>query len=259
MVFELKNELNSNGVVLTCWSVLPSVDVVEALAQTDFGAVTLDMQHGGHTEESIYRSIPLIVANGSAPIVRIPVGRNDIASRALDFGAEAVIAPMINSVEDAVKFAAAMKHPPIGSRSWGPQRNYLGVGSKNQDYLENANSKTLSLAMIETREALAVVDDILALDGIDGIFIGPSDFSISWTHGKLVDPDHSDMMEALASLAQKARKAGKVASIFVTPSTLVPKYVEMGYQLLAAGMDRKIIADGAVCALKAATDGARSS
>ena len=115
----LAARLSAGDVVFTAWSLLPDALTVEALAATAVDAVTLDMQHGGHHEDSVLRGLAPIIAAGKPGVVRIPVGRFDMASRALDFGADAVIAPMVNSVADARAFAASMKYPPVGQRSWG--------------------------------------------------------------------------------------------------------------------------------------------
>ena len=154
------------------------------------------MQHGSHTTESIMRGVAAITLVGKPAIVRIPIGRFETASRALDFGAAAVIAPMVNSVADAKAFGAAMKFPPLGERSWGPTRVIALHGAPSlQAYLESANSDTLAIAMIETRAAQAVLDEILALDTIDGVFVGPSDFSIALSNGAKVDAEQHRHVE----------------------------------------------------------------
>ena len=116
----LKQKLQSGQTLFTAWSSLPDPLTAGVLASSDFDAVTLDMQHGGHSDDSVLRSVGPILQNGAHPVVRVPVGRFDMASRALDFGAEAVIAPMINTVADARQFADSIKFPPLGERSWGP-------------------------------------------------------------------------------------------------------------------------------------------
>ena len=116
----LESRLAAGETVCSAWSGVPDALTVEILAAQGFDAVTLDMQHGGHNEDSVLRSIVPVQRAGKPALVRIPVGRFDMASRALDMGAEAVIAPMVNSIEDAQRFAAAMKYPPVGERSWGP-------------------------------------------------------------------------------------------------------------------------------------------
>ncbi len=108
----LASRLAAGETLFTAWSGVPDSLIVEIMALQPFDAVTLDMQHGGHNEDSVLRGLLPVLRAGRHALVRIPVGRFDMASRALDFGAEAVIAPMINSVEDARRFAAAMKYPP---------------------------------------------------------------------------------------------------------------------------------------------------
>lgn len=249
----LRQRLNAGETVFTAWSGIPDSVTVERLAETAFDAVTLDMQHGGHHEDSVLRAIAPIVASGKPPVVRIPVGRFDMASRALDFGAEAVIAPMVNSVADAQVFAQATKYPPVGLRSWGPSFAMPRRGiSDSQAWLRAENDGTISFAMIETRQALDALGDILAVPGIDGVFVGPSDFSIAWTHGETVDPSLADMMDAIAHIASRAADAGKLAAIYVVDPALVPRYREMGYRFFAIGSEARYMSLGAQALLDAA-------
>lgn len=249
----LAERLSAGKTVFTAWSALPDALVAEALAATDMDAVTLDMQHGGHHEDSVVRSLGPIIAAGKPGLVRIPVGRFDMASRALDFGADAVIAPMVNSIEDARAFATAMKYPPLGQRSWGPSFAMPRRGNTNAgDWLRDANHQTLAFAMIETREALAIVDDILAVPGIDGVFVGPSDFSIAWTNGQKMDPALEDMMDVIAHIGARAMAANKYAGIYVVDPALVGRFSDMGYRLVALGGEHRYMALGAASLLEAA-------
>ncbi|MEP1290962.1 MAG: aldolase/citrate lyase family protein, partial [Nitratireductor sp.] len=183
----------------------------------------------------------------------IPVGRFDMASRALDLGAEAVIAPMINSLDDARRFAAAMKYPPVGQRSWGPTFAMPRRGPQDgQEWLQSQNGATTAFAMIETREALAALDDILAVPGIDGVFVGPSDFSIAWSGGARFDPGLDDMMDAIADIAARAARAGKLAGIYVVDPALCGRYRAMGYGLFALGSEHVYVARGIESLLDAA-------
>jgi len=243
----LAAKLAADEVVLTCWSGVPDSVTVELMAGAKgFDAVTMDMQHGAHHEDSILRSLPVIMRADKPAIVRIPVGRWDMASRALDFGADAVIAPMVNSVADARLFAAAMKYPPIGERSWGPTFAFPRYGKgTTQQYLEETNGRTVSFAMIETRAALEALDGILATPGIDAIFLGPSDFSIAWTRGKQINPTLEDMMDTVADVARRARAAGKHCGIYVMDSAVAGRYVDMGYRFLACGSEGQLIGQGA--------------
>lgn len=249
----LAKRLGAGETVFSAWSVIPDSLTVETLAATGFDAITLDMQHGGHHEDSVLRSIAPIAAAKRHPVVRIPVGRFDMASRALDFGAEAVVAPMVNSAADAEAFAQAMKYPPTGLRSWGP---FFAMprrgGADAHAWLGGENAATTAFAMIETRQALDTLDDILAVAGIDGVFVGPSDFSIAWTNGGKVDPSLPDMMDAIAHIASSAAKAGKLAAIYVADPALVPSYRQMGYRFFALGSEAQYMALGAKALLDAA-------
>lgn len=242
----LPRRLTGDRPLVTCWSGIPDSTTVEAMANQPFDAVTLDMQHGGHSEDSVLRGIAAVKLSGKPVIVRIPVGRWDMVSRALDFGADAVIAPMINSAEDARRFAAYAKYPPVGQRSWGPTFAFprLGAGTA-QDFLEQANERTLTFAMIETRGAYEALDEILAVPGIDAIFVGPADFSIAWTNGKTLDPTLEDMMATVADIAARAARAGKPCGIYLTDTSLSARFAKMGFRLLALGNEGQLMGIGA--------------
>lgn len=242
----LVERLNADETVITAWSGVPDALTVEIVAGQGFDAVTLDMQHGGHNEDSVLRALAPVLRSGKHAIVRVPVGRFEMASRALDFGAEAVIAPMVNSVDDARRFAASMKYPPLGERSWGPTFAASRHGSKDSvRWLHEANARTVSFAMIETRAAVAALDGILETPGIDGIFVGPGDFSIAWTDGETVNGTLEAMMETVADVARRARAAGKHAGIYVTDAKIAGRFVEMGFRLLATGSEHQLISAGA--------------
>jgi 4-hydroxy-2-oxoheptanedioate aldolase len=197
------------------------------------------------------RGIQPVLAAKKHPLVRIPVGRFDIASRALDFGAEAVIAPMVNSVADARLFAAAMKYPPMGERSWGPTFGLPRHGGTMAAWLAESNTRTMAFAMVETRAALDMLDGILDVPGIDGIFVGPSDFSIAWTNGATLDPNLEDMMQAVGDIAGRAVAAGKHAAIYLNDPKNTKRLAGMGYRLFATGTEGQLVSRGAESLLKA--------
>lgn len=250
---QLRDKLEQDEMLITAWSTSPSAEMAGALARCPFDSVTIDMQHGAHSESTAFASAKSVFAAGKPAILRIPVGRNDLASRALDMGFEAVIVPMINSVADAKAFASAMKYPPTGERSWGPtQALQMHTSLTAGDYFRSANEKTVSLAMIETREAFAALDGILATSGIDGIFVGPSDLSISWSNGAGVDPHNEELQDVIAEIGSRARKAGKFAAIFAVDPADVPRFGKMGYRLAALNTDPGIVHAGAAVMLEKA-------
>ena len=248
----LPDRLRSGEPVYSAWCGIPEPLVTEAVARAGFDAVVLDMQHGFHSTESVLRCIGAAALAGKPVLVRVPVGRFDMASRALDFGAAGVIAPMINTMADAHAFAAAMKYPPLGERSWGPQRAMTLLGPADpQSYLAEANSRTVALAMIETRAALAIAADIVSLDGIDGLFVGPSDFSIGWSGGQAWNPDLSAMMESIRGIAAAAKDAGKAACIYAVEPVAARRFRDMGFGLIALASDTGYITSGAQALLQA--------
>jgi 4-hydroxy-2-oxoheptanedioate aldolase len=234
----LVSVLRSRGSCLTAWLASPEPLIAESAARAGFDCVTLDMQHGLHDPGSIMRGIGAIALGGVPAIVRIPVGDFAMASRALDMGASAIIAPMINSAEDARAFAAATKYQPLGERSWGPVRAMQLAGATDgAAFLRDTNAETLTFAMIETRAALAALDDILAVPGIDAVFIGPSDLSIALSDGADVNPMRPDNQAAAADVLARARKAGKLVGIFAITGEQGRLYRSLGYDFIALGTD----------------------
>jgi len=242
----LRPRLKDGETLFTAWSTTPDPLVAEFVARAGFDAVTMDMQHGTHTTESMIRGVGAITLAGKPAGVRIPVGRFEMASHALDCGACLVIAPMVNSVADAKAFAAAMKFPPLGERSWGPTRVLAlhGIASP-QTYLETCNEDTLAIAMIETRAAQAALDDILAVDGIDGVFVGPSDFSIAMSGGAKVDASNPEMLRAAEEVAAKTARAGKFpCTLAITPEA-ARRSRDLGFRLIALASDVLYMTTGA--------------
>lgn len=243
---DLRARLTAGETLFTAWSAIPDPLVSEFLARSDFDAVTLDMQHGCHSTDSVMRGVSAISMVGKPAIVRVPVGSFEIASRVLDFGAIAVIAPMVNSAADAKAFASFMKYPPIGERSWGTTRILPLQGRASpQSYLEIANREVFAIAMIETRAAWAALDEILAVDGIDGVFVGPQDFSIALSNGAKVDPNSAEMLAAAAEVVAKANKAGKVPCTLGVNPEGAKRWKEMGFRLIAISSDLNYLSSGA--------------
>jgi 4-hydroxy-2-oxoheptanedioate aldolase len=249
----MRARFGAGETLYTAWSAMTSTHLAGVVAASGFDAVTLDMQHGAHDVASIFSCTESVMRAGAHVVVRVPVGANDMVSRAFDFGAEVVIAPMINSVADAEAFAKACKYPPMGQRSWGPSRAMeLNGDQPSNDFLLAQNARLMSFAMIETREALECLDDILSLDGIDGVFVGPADLSIALNNGTAVDPLGPLVSAAAAEIAARTRAKGKVAAIFCVDDARAKTYKEQGFQLIALQTDSAMIARGAAAALAAA-------
>ena len=206
-----------------------------------------------HRPAATIRAIPLIAAAGKPAIARIPVGEFATASRLLDAGVSGVIAPMINTIEDARRFGGFMKYPPLGRAELGAAwRASPSRGLSPGDYFAKANGFSLTFAMIETREALAIIDDILAAPGIDGIFIGPSDLSIGLSKGATVDPTSPEVDEALDHALQRARAAGRSPRSLRIRESGPASSPGRAIDLVALANDTILLRAGAQAALKAA-------
>ena len=241
----LSKKIGGGSGLLTAWVGMPDPLVAGQLALEDFDAITLDMQHGANDIHSVALGVAQVTLAGKPTIVRIPVGQFSTASRVLDLGVAGVIAPMINSKEDAKAFASFMKYPPVGERSWGPTIAFGLTGTEGNEYMKAGNAMSVAIAMVETREALAAVDDILATPGIDAVFVGPSDLSIALSYGANVDPSRKDVADALDHVVARCKAHKKAACCFAPSPLAAIELKAKGYDLMAIGTDFGQLRSGA--------------
>lgn len=241
----LTKRLSGDNTVMTAWASIQDTLYLSALAKTDFDAITLDMQHGMQTEDSVIRGIAAIAPTGKPVIVRIPVGRFDFASKALDAGAHGIIAPMINTVEDAKQLVSFSKYIPLGDRSFGPTQAINVLETGRDGYVSTANDQTLVLAMIETKQAVENMEAILDIDGIDGIFCGPGDLSVSVRNNCIPDAYGPDTIDIIARMGEAAKARGKLAATFCITTDHAETGHKLGFRLMALGFDAAYLTDGA--------------
>jgi 4-hydroxy-2-oxoheptanedioate aldolase len=247
--FSLARRLRAGETVYCGWCAIPAPLVAETVAREGFAAVNIDQQHGLYDTAISAQAIAAIHHAAAAPMVRVPLGDFASASRMLDYGAEAIIAPMINNLADAKRFVAATKYPPLGERSFGPTRAAALAGIDVQDYFRTANTETLALAMIETREALNNVETIAGTDGVDGLFVGPFDLSVALSDGAVLDPLSKDVEMALDVILGAAKKAGKFAGLYCSNAERALEGHKRGFRLLAVGSDTSFLRAGAAAQL----------
>jgi 4-hydroxy-2-oxoheptanedioate aldolase len=249
--FSLARRLKAGETVYTGWCGLPYPIVAEIVGREGFPAVTLDGQHGLWDTSAIVSAIAAVRQGGAAPIVRVPVGDFASVSRALDFGAEGIIAPMINTQADARALAAYAKFPPIGERSWGPHRAMMlgGIADMNV-YLAEANNLTVTLAMVETRTALSNLDAIAGTPGIDGLFLGPSDLSIALSDGRSIDPLSKEVDNEIDRIIAAANKAGKIPGAYCHSADRAVALAKRGMRFIAVSSDMGFLRAGAAAQVK---------
>ena len=235
---------------LTCgWVSLPEPLIGEACVRAGLPAVLIDMQHGLPDIASAFALIAGIRRAGGHAIARIPVGEYQTASRLVDAGAEMIVAPMIESAADAAAFASFVKYPPLGQRSWGPTRAVQLAGGDAGTYRAAANRETLAVAMIETVRALDAVEEILALPGIDGVFVGPADLSIALSNGETLDVDSPANQAAFARVVAAATAAGKVSGIYAASGGHARRYHALGFTFATLMSDLGYLTAGVKVAL----------
>jgi 4-hydroxy-2-oxoheptanedioate aldolase len=251
--FALARRLRAGETVYGAWCMLGSTHVAETIAREGFAAVVLDAQHGLWDIRSLVAGISALSHAESAPAVRVPLNDFALVSRALDFGAEAIIAPMINTADDARQFAATAKYPPLGERSWGPLRAMALQSPRTApvDYMREANESTLTFAMIETATALANVDAIAATPGIDALFVGPYDLATALSGGSAQDVEAAKVEQGIDKICGVAKNAGKVPAIYCRDTESALAMAGRGYRFIIAGNDQTTLRAATVAQLKA--------
>ncbi len=234
------------------WCGIPDPLVPELMVREGFDCAVLDMQHGAYDYAIASQAIANVAAAGKPAIVRVPVGEFTTASRMLDAGASGIIAPMVNTVADAKLLASFTKFPPTGERSWGPARALSISGLAPLDYLKQANGFSLTIAMIETRAAMAALDAILAVDGIDGRLRRPLR-PVDRAHGR------RDGQPAASRGGQGARPhrragqgGGEVRIRLLRRRQARAEVAAKGYQVMSVGTDSVLLRAGCEAGLKAA-------
>ena len=164
--------------VINGWLAIPSGFSAEMMAQCGFDSVTVDLQHGVQDYLSMVQCFQAMQAHPVTPMVRVPWNEPGIIGKVLDAGAQGVICPMVNTREEAEAFVAACKYPPRGTRSNGPVR--AGLYGEPGTYQKTANTETLCIPMIETQSAVKNLEAILDVEGVAGVYIGPSDLGLSY-------------------------------------------------------------------------------
>jgi 4-hydroxy-2-oxoheptanedioate aldolase len=249
--FSLATRLRGGETVYCGWCALDAPIIAETVAREGFSAVNIDMQHGLWDFAATVTAVGAIAHAGAAPVVRVPLGDFAAVSRALDVGAQAIIVPMINSESDARALVAAAKYPPLGERSWGPNRAMALQGRSNAvDYLREANEGTLTLAMIETTTALANVDAIAATPGIDALFVGPYDLATALSGGTAQDVQAPQAEREIDRICAAAVKAGKIPGIYCRDAERALAMGKRGFRFLAVGSDLGFLRDGIAAQMK---------
>ncbi len=227
------------GWALNGWCTIPSGFSAELMAGLGWDSVTVDMQHGVVDYRDCVAMFQAISTTAAIPMARVPWNDPAHVMKTLDAGAYGIICPMVNTRAEAEKFAGAMRYAPVGYRSSGPIRAALYGGP---DYMEKANDVLIALAMIETAEAMANLDSIAATPGIDALYVGPSDLSISLGGKPGLDQTADKVVAAIAAIVAAAKRHGKRTGIQCGSTAYAKQAIKDGFDLVTVLSDSRIIA-----------------
>lgn len=238
-----KAALARGEVRIGAWAGLANPYCTEIMATAGFDWLVLDNEHAPNDLRSTLAQLQVLEATASHPVVRIPIGETWMVKQMLDAGAQTVLVPMIESGAQAAQMARAMLYPPQGVRGVGAGMARASKFAAIPDYLATANDQTCLLVQVESRAGLAALDDILAVEGVDGVFIGPADLSADMGH--LGDPAAPEVADAIRDAITRIRAAGKAAGILGTDDRSPQQYLDWGANFVAVGTDVNLFAAAA--------------
>ena len=242
---------------LNGWLAIPSGFAAEVMAQCGFDSLTVDLQHGVQDYHSMVACFQAAQLGGVTPMARVTSNEPGVIGKALDAGAYGVICPMVNTAKQAEAFVQACKYPPMGARSNGPVRPniYAAPGA----YQKTANEETLCLPMIETREAVKNLEAILDVEGVAGVYIGPSDLGFSYGYGPGMDREEPELLKLLEKVVKACGKRGLHAGLHNATAAYSVRAVAMGFRLVTIATDNALIAAGGRAAVATLRKGAKAA
>ena len=241
MATTLRAKLDAGQTVLGLFTPQASPTQAELLAMSGFDFLICDGEHGEIAPADMTSLALACEAHDCAPLIRVPSIESRVVGRFLDYGAAGVIAPMINSIADGERLLQSALYPPEGSRGLAQTRN-TGYGLRGDiaDQLAQSNTSTLAIVQIETQEAIDHLDEILSLDRVDIVFVGPADLSSSL--GIPMQFTHPKFLEAMMNIATKVKASGKHLGGLIADAEQIPMLHSLGFRFIAVYMDMLLAA-----------------
>src|SRR5690348_18025296 len=224
------------------WSSLCSNIAAEIISDSGFDWILLDTEHSPNEIPDLVTQLQAVQRGTATPIIRPAWNDAVLAKRVLDIGAQTLLFPYVQSVEEAKRAVASTRYPPHGVRGVSVAARASRYG-RTPGYLGKANSEICVLVQVETREAMNELEAIARVDGIDGVFIGPSDLAASLGH--LGNPAHPDVQAAIKDAVTRLKAVGKPAGILTGNEDEARRYIEWGFLFVAVGADVGLLAKNA--------------
>ena len=245
---KLKQMFKEGKPIINGWLQIPSAFSAEVMAHQGWDSCTIDMQHGVIDYSNALPMLQSISTTNVTPLARVNWNEPGQIMKILDAGCYGIICPMVSNKEEAENFVKACLYPSKGYRSFGPIRGLLYGGS---DYAKESNNEILKLAMIETKESLEKLDEILETPNLDGIYIGPADLSLAIGEDPGFDiPEDTLAYNEILRILEAAKKRNLLAGIHNGSVSYAKKMISKGFDLVTIGSDQRFMSSGARAAIE---------
>ena len=238
-----KAALKEGRTVYGCWLGLAAPHVAEIMGTAGFDWLVIDNEHSANDLRTTRDALIALDSSDSHSVVRVPVGEAWIIKQMLDAGAQTILVPMIESAEQAEMLVRAMRYPPRGMRGVGYSMTRSSQFSLIADYGLTADEEVCLIVQVENRAGLAALDDILKVDGIDGVFVGPADLAADMGH--MGDLMHDDVVSTILDAIRRIAASDKAAGILTTNDEMITAARDAGAQFIAVGLDVLMLAGAA--------------
>ena len=248
-----KSALARGDMLYGCWAGFADAYATEMLATAEFDWLVIDGEHAPNDLPTIMRQLQVLESRHRAPVVRLPMGEPWAIKQVLDAGAQTLLIPMVDSADQARALVRATRYPPDGIRGSGAALARATHFSAIPDYVATANAQICLLVQVETRAGIDALDDILQVDGVDGVFIGPSDLAADM--GYLGDSDQPEVRAVIRDALARIAASDKAAGILSLDHDTARLYRDWGAQFLAVGIDVVMLTQAARATMALWRDG----
>ncbi|MFK7834618.1 MAG: aldolase/citrate lyase family protein [Sulfitobacter sp.] len=238
-----KQALKQGETVFGCWVGLADAFSAELMGTAGFDWLVIDGEHAPNDLRSILAQLQVLEASDSHAVVRLPVGETYMLKQVLDAGAQTVLVPMVESADQARQLVRDVTYPPHGDRGVGYALSRAAKFSQIADYGTTADAEICLLVQVENRKGMAALDEILQIDGVDGVFIGPADLAADMGH--MGNAQHPDVQATIMDALARIRAAGKAPGILSTQDDMTNAALNAGAQFVAVGADILLLSHAA--------------
>lgn len=232
---KFKEGLTSGKVQIGCWAGFADTYATEMLATAGFDWLLLDGEHAPNDMRTMLAQLQVLAGFDVSPVVRLPVGNEVLIKQALDLGVQTLLIPMVETAQQARAHVASTRYPPHGRRGVGAALARASLYSQIPNYVTTANDEVCLLLQVENRAGLEALDEILTIEGVDGVFIGPADLSADM--GYPGQAAHPEMQKLIKQTLLKIKASGKAAGILSLDDVKSQEYIDMGVEFTAVGID----------------------